>query len=161
MAVDIIFIVVFLSSISALWYLVSRRIPELNAVPDYVMSARFEEDSAKLRLFILHFKIFFREKRYKYIILNFLGKVVYKIHIFLLRFDNLVIVLLKKIRGNGNGGIINGWASGDKEYWEYLKKETPNESPFDDDNGAREIRVVNTHNYENAKAEKSADVAQR
>jgi hypothetical protein len=98
MILNIILAVVFLSSASYLWYRTSLKIPELVAIPDRVITARLEEDSASVRLFLLHFKASLREGRHKKLFWSFLEKSVYRIHILLLKADNGTVFLLKKIR---------------------------------------------------------------
>ena len=135
MTVDIILVVLFITSIFFLWYKVSQKIPELIAIPDQVITARFEEDSAKFRIFIVHLKSYYLEGRYKETFFRILGKALYRIHIIFLRLDNGVASLLKKIRarqevngGNGNG-VISPEILSDKtpesaQYWKGLKTES-------------------------------------
>jgi len=120
MIVDIILIAIFFTGALALWYLLSLKIPELVAIPDQVIAERLAEDSAKFRLFILNFKSFFREKRYKKLLLSFLGKLLYRFHIFILRVDNITVSLLKIMRENENNSL-NGISNGNSEYWNELR----------------------------------------
>lgn len=108
--IDIILVIIFIAGIVILWHRLSARIPELIAVPDQVITARLEEDSARVRLFIMHLKVYYREKRYEETFFRILGKAFYRVHIILLRLDNGAVNWLKKIRakqgvngGNGNG----------------------------------------------------------
>lgn len=119
MILDISLGLIFFASVFTLWYLVSIKIPELVAIPDQVIAERLAEDSAKFRLFILHFKSFFLEKRYKKILLNFLEKLLYRFHIFILRLDNITVSFLKTVRENGN---VNGATNGSSEYWNELRE---------------------------------------
>jgi len=111
MIIDITLALIFLVSLFTLWYRISIKIPELVAIPDEVITARLEENSARIRLFLLRFKIFYREGQYKIIFWKFLGKVLYRLHIILLRLDNGISAMLKRIRErgvhlNGNGGKL-------------------------------------------------------
>lgn len=121
MILDISLVLIFFASIFTLWYLVSIKIPELVAIPDQVIAERLAEDSAKFQLFILHFKSFFLEKRYKKLLLNFLEKLLYRFHIFILRLDNITVSFLKTVRENGNGNV-NGATNGSSEYWNELRE---------------------------------------
>lgn len=124
MPMDIALAIIFIASIVTLWYRISVKIPELIAIPDEVITARLEEDSAKLRLFLLHLKIFYREKRYEEIFWRILGKTLYKIHIGLMRLDNGMVNLLKRIRVHSTN--LNGKnRNGNGEYWKQLKEEPP------------------------------------
>lgn len=132
--IDIILVIIFIAGIVILWHRLSARIPELIAVPDQVITARLEEDSARVRLFIMHLKVYYREKRYEETFFRILGKAFYRVHIILLRLDNGVVNWLKKIRakqgvngGNGNGVLSSEILpkevqEGDK-YWKSLKNE--------------------------------------
>lgn len=138
MILNIILILLFFSCFFTLWYRVSLKIPELIAIPDQVITERLHEDSARLRFFILHLKIFYREGRHKDFLWKFLGKTLYKIHILVLRVDNGLVVLLKKMRVqalfNGNGN-----SNGSAEYWNKLKK-SPDE-PSLKNNRVQEVRI--------------------
>lgn len=98
MTIDIIFAISFVISVYLLWYRISIKIPQLIAIPDQVITERFHEDSAWLRLFILHIKLYYKEGKYKQVFWNFLGKTLYKLHLLLLRIDNNIVVFLKIIR---------------------------------------------------------------
>lgn len=129
MILDISLGIVFFVSVFTLWYLLSIKIPELVAIPDQVIAERLSEDSAKFRLFILHFKSFFLEKRYKRLLLNFLEKLLYRFHIFILRLDNITVSFLKMVRENGNGnGNTNGATNGSSEYWNELREKKSSSS---------------------------------
>jgi len=106
---DLLLIIVFIGSAGALWYRVSEKIPELVAIPDEVIVDRLHDDSARVRVFLLNLKHWWREEQYREPLWRFCEKVVYRLHIFLLRADNGMMALLKKVRslgglpGNGNG----------------------------------------------------------
>lgn len=120
MILDIFLVITFLASIATLWYRISIKIPELVAIPDEVITARLQEDSARARLFVLQLKKYWREEKYKEAFWKILGKTLYKFHIALLRTDNWTTVLLKHIRARG--AEINGNGSG--EYLKQLQQES-------------------------------------
>lgn len=126
MAIDISLGIVFLASIFILWYRVSLKIPELIAVPDQVITARFQEDSARLRLFVLHIKTYYKEEKYKPVFWKFIGKMIYRLHLILLKLDNGAVSLLKKVRAHGVAINGNGEGNGDSvikdgDYWQKLQ----------------------------------------
>ena len=101
MLITLVFGILFFGSCFALWYRISQKIPEVVAIHDDVITQRLHEDSARLRIFLLHFKTFYKEAYYHNVFWNFLGKIFYKLHIFVLRIDNSLIGVLKKIRIRG------------------------------------------------------------
>ena len=118
MMFDIILAILFVGSIGVVWYRISERIPELVAIPDEVIVERLHEDSARIRVFVLNLKLWWREKQYREPLWRICEKIVYRLHIFLMRADNGTVGLLKKVRmlgglPNGNG---NGNGSGKEPY---------------------------------------------
>ena len=98
-----------------LWRRISEKIPELVAIPDEVIVARLHEDSARVRIFLLHARTFWREPRYREAFWRFCEKTCYRIHIVFLKMDNGLMALAKKARGyagvaiaEGNGGEERG-----------------------------------------------------
>lgn len=134
MIITIFLALIFMSSAFALWYRVSGRLPELIAIPDQVITERLHEDSARIRLFALNFKTWYREQHYQELFWRVYAKVLYKLHIFLLRFDNTVVALLKGVRGAGK--ISNG--NGNDVYWKQLHQESTSPAK---DNRIREVRI--------------------
>lgn len=116
--IDITFVVIFLAGVLGLWYRVTQKIPELVAIPDQVIIEHLHEDSAKVRLFILHIKTFYQEAKYKEVFWKIVGKMLYKFHIVILRIDNSIVRALKKIK---TAGILNGNGNGNREYWKQLQ----------------------------------------
>jgi hypothetical protein len=136
MFIDLTLFMVFLASTFVLWYRVSLKIPQVVAIPDQVITERLHEDSAKLRLFILHIKTYYREGQYKPYLWNFLLKTLYRLHLVLLKTDNVLGSYLKSIRAKAEKeGILvvklnglpvppgNGSAK-DSEYWQKLQDQT-------------------------------------
>jgi len=100
------FLAIFFSgSIGFLWYRISEKIPELIAIPDEVIVARLHEDSARVRIFLLHARTFWREPRYREALWRFCEKIIQRTHILLMRMDNGLMSLLKKVRSYA--GIAN------------------------------------------------------
>lgn len=105
-----------MGSVFTLWYLISKKIPELVAIPDDVIARRLEEDSARVRVFLLRFKSFYTEGRIKEFFWSIVAKILHRTHIVLMRVDNGTVALLKRVRGNGNGsGKVSGMTVGEEE----------------------------------------------
>lgn len=124
MYIDILLGLVFFASLYLLWRSIMRKIPELAAIPDEEISVLLEENTAKLHWFILHifhFRIFYRERHYQDKFWNFSAKVIFKIHILILRLDNGLMSILKRIRTNREG-VEPGSIPGD--YIKQLSEET-------------------------------------
>ena len=130
MYIDILLGLVFIVSLYILWQRIAHKIPELAAIPDKEVSVLLEENTAKLHRFILHlfhFRIFYRERHYQDKFWSFAAKVIFKIHIFLLRLDNGLMSILKKMR-TSTEGMESGNMPG--EYTRHLPEEAglPDES---------------------------------
>ncbi len=119
--IDIVFVSLFFIGSFGLWYRITQKIPELVAIPDQVIVERLHEDSAKVRLFILHIKAFYKETKYKEVFWKIAGKALYKLHIAFLRIDNAIVRALKRIK---TAGIFNenGNGNGSGEYWKQLQE---------------------------------------
>ena len=104
MFLNVILAILFVGSVGALWGRISEKIPELVAIPDEVIVARLREDSARIRIFFLHFKSFWREGRYKDVFRKFCEKIFYRTHIILMRLDHRVMSMRVKIHANGGNG---------------------------------------------------------
>ncbi len=117
MIIDVIFAIIFLASIVTLWYRVSVKIPELVAIPDMVITERLQQDSAKMRLFLLRLKSLYHERRITETFYRFLAKILYRLHIMILRLDNSLVSYLKKMHSKG------AFTNGNGEYWRKLHSE--------------------------------------
>ena len=125
MLFDFFLAAVFMVSASALWYLVSLKIPELVAISDSVIVERLHEDSARVRIFLLHFKTFYRQGLHWVWLRKLCEKVCHRLHIFLLRADNAVVALLRRIRTGGDLDkvVSSGALSVKEEYWFQLRQD--------------------------------------
>ncbi len=128
MIFDSILIGVFFVSSITLWYRLSQRIPELVAVPDEVVHAYIHEEISRRRSMVVSLiRAWYHDKSYREVFLHFCGKLLYKFHIILLKADNAVVGILKKVRVNGfaaaasNG--VNGGGSPERSetYWKDLR----------------------------------------
>lgn len=134
MIIDVILGLIFISSTFALWYSVSEKLPQLIAIPDRVITERFHEDSARLRLFILNIKTWYREQQHQEALWRIYIKILYRLHIFLMRLDNGIVELLKGVREGEK--LTSGNGSGD--YWKQLQQDPISTTK---DNRIREVRV--------------------
>ena len=107
---------IFLASTFFFWYRVSQRIPELVVLPEEVISAHLQQESAKFRLILLHFRTFLKGRHYRTFFANIWGKFLYRCHIALLKLDNVLIRALQRIRERGV--FING-----NDYWKQLRSD--------------------------------------
>ena len=98
MLFNLVLILTGITSGIALWYLISQKIPELVAIPDEVIVHRLHEDSAQIRVFLLGFRRAWREREHHQIFLRYSEKALYRAHILMLRADNGMVALLKKVR---------------------------------------------------------------
>lgn len=107
MLIDITLIFLFVAATATVWYFVSLKIPELVAIPDEVINERLAEDSARFRLITVNIKGFYRQRGYLLLLLQFLVKILHKLHIVFLKIDNRVVSLLKRIREKNSGMVGN------------------------------------------------------
>ena len=134
MLFDLFLAFIFVGSATALWYYLSLKIPELVAVSDAVIVERFHEDSARIRIFLLHAKVFYREDRHWAWLWKATEKICHRIHIFLLRADNRIVGYLAKIRSRSGAGISASSAdepvappAPTREFWASLREGKPAE----------------------------------
>jgi hypothetical protein len=105
MLFNIFLSVSLVGSLALLWRRMSEKIPELVAIPDDVIVARLHEDSARVRIFLLHVRTFWREPRYRRAFWRFLEKICYRTHIVFLKMDNGLMALVKKSRAHAGEAI--------------------------------------------------------
>lgn len=95
--------IVFVGSGALVCVRISRKFPHLASIPDHVITERLHRNATKFRLFLIHFKSFYKEEFFHDLLRVNASKICYKIHILLMRMDNGVVRLLRKVRVNGNG----------------------------------------------------------
>lgn len=107
MYIDILLALILVGSAYMLWRRVSEKIPDLELISDQDLSVLLEENTAKLQRFFLHlfhFRSFYRERHYHERFWSVVTKLLFKAHILLLRVDNGIIRLMKRMR---EGNAIN------------------------------------------------------
>lgn len=132
MIFDITSLVIFCTSAIALWFRLSQKVPELVAIPDALIQQQLQEESAKLHLIILNFRTFWKERHFLDILLQFAAKLLYKIHIGLLRIDNRLVSLLQRMR-------VHGAFENKIDYWKQLQQD---ETAFKREVHEPEITVI-------------------
>jgi len=83
------------------WRRISEKIPDLELIPDQSISVLLEENTAKIQklfLHLFHFRSFYRERHYHEKTRLVVSKLLFKTHIAMLRFDNRIIRLMKRMR---------------------------------------------------------------
>ena len=98
MLFDATLILISAASGITLWYRISQKIPQLVAIPDEIIIDRLHEDSARVRVFLLSFRRYWREREHHQMLLRYAEKALYKLHIFMLKADNRLVLLVKKVR---------------------------------------------------------------
>ncbi|MEK7560881.1 MAG: hypothetical protein AAB539_02895 [Patescibacteria group bacterium] len=98
MILDFAFGLTFLGALSFLAGRITPKLRELGAVPEETIVMRLHENPSKARLFLLHFKTLYQKRYHHLLFLNFLGKAAHRLHIRLLRLDNGIVRLVKRIR---------------------------------------------------------------
>ena len=98
MILDIVFGVTFLGSFSFCGVQLSKKIAGVRATPEELIFERLHENPSKLRLLLIHFRTFYRERYHIVAFWNMIGKSVYRTHILLMRVDNYSMKLLRWIR---------------------------------------------------------------
>ncbi len=127
--IDITLGLIFLVSLSVLWFKVSEKIPKLSLVPDSLISQSFKRDSAKIRLFLLHLKSFYKEKYYRDIFFDFLGKTLHRLHIVIMRLDNIVVSFVKRMKVKGSVGSITVDSRTTPSFNSFLQREEVKTEP--------------------------------
>lgn len=106
MILNVFLAILAIAGAGILWHRISHKIPELVAIPDEVIITRLNDDSAQVRIFLLHLRTFWREPRYQEAFWRFCEKMLYRAHIVLMRTDNGLAVLLRRVRNHA--GVAAG-----------------------------------------------------
>ncbi|MBI2055940.1 MAG: hypothetical protein HYT37_00985 [Candidatus Sungbacteria bacterium] len=102
MIIEILLGTIFITSTGVLMFLLSQKLSELVAIPDHVITEHIKVDATKFQLFLLHFKSFFRDGRYKDVFGRFAGKFLHRLHIVLMKIDYAITERLRFIRMRQN-----------------------------------------------------------
>ena len=98
MIIDIALLLVLVAGVAALIFFVSRKIPQLVAISDEVIRERLAEDSARFRFIAVNLRELYRQRGYLLLFLQFLGKILHRVHILFLKIDNKVVLMLRRVR---------------------------------------------------------------
>lgn len=108
MYIDILLVLAFSMSAYFLWQRISKKIPELTLIPDQDLSILLEQNTEKFQRFLLHvfhFRLFYRERHYHEKARLLIAKMLYRLHIAILRLDNRMILVIKRIRMKNEMGV--------------------------------------------------------
>ena len=101
MYIDILLALASIISSYMLWQRLADKIPELTLVPDQSLAELLEENTAKFQKFFLHlfhFRSFYRERHYHEKVRRLTAKFLYRVHIGILRMDNVILRMMKRMR---------------------------------------------------------------
>ena len=98
---DILSGILFLASGVFLWRFVRDRIPQALAIPDETILERFREDAKKNRLWTLPLKVLYEEVHFWKFLRLYRARMLYRIHIRLLRLDNRVLAKYNRLKSEG------------------------------------------------------------
>ncbi|MEK7541755.1 MAG: hypothetical protein AAB533_02820 [Patescibacteria group bacterium] len=159
MLFDLTLIAAGVSSSAVLWYRVSQKIPELVAISDDIIIDRLHEDSARVRVFILNARRYWRQREHHQFLLRHTDRALHRLHIMMMRADNGVVAFHKKVRvllGETNG--VNG-AIGTSEVGPLSQPDPPSAmTPSPSHPRVSEVRRKRTHR---AAPDEGAGVTQR
>ena len=149
MYIDILLALAFIISTYVLWRRISDKIPELIMIPDQNLSALLEENTAKFQVFLVHlfhFRSFYRSRHYHEKVRLFGAKLLYRIHIAVLRLDNRIILVLKRMRTGSEAAMVPG-----KDNREYAVPVQEAEMPVSEKvNQVQEVRPRRRVSFANA-----------
>jgi hypothetical protein len=94
--------VLFLGTGYLLWGFLREKVPQALLIPDGVIFERYSEDVRKNKLWILPLKVFSGEIQYGEFFRQYSAKILYRIHISLLRMDNRIFATYNKVRSPGD-----------------------------------------------------------
>ena len=142
MYIDIFLAVVFAIGICVFWRRISEKIPDLRLIPDQDLSILLEENTAKIQRFFLHifhFRSFYRERHYHEKFWSVVTKFLFRLHILLLRADNGIMRLMKRMRASNEMEIEHRHDT--KEYFSQLHEHSSSSSVPEKTNRVQEVRT--------------------
>jgi len=93
--------ILFLASGVFLWRFLRERIPQALAIPDEIILERFREDAKKNRLWTLPLKVLYEEVHFWKFLRLYWARILYRIHIRLLRLDNRILAKYNRLKNEG------------------------------------------------------------
>lgn len=156
MYIDILLALACVLSFYVLWRRVSEKMPELELIPDQDLSVLLEENTEKLQRFFLHifhFRSFYRNRHYHEKLRSFATKLLLKAHILVLRIDNCLVGLMKRLRAESIAQVEQ--AADRKEYLiEASEREKPN---MESVNRVEEVRPARRARFAHSLASSGAE----
>lgn len=142
MYIDILLGLVLAIGIYIFWRRISEKIPDLKLIPDQDLSVLLEENTAKIQRFFLHifhFRSFYRERHYHERFWSIATKFLFRLHIFLLRADNGIMRLMKRMRMSNGMEIEQRHDT--KEYFSQLQERPSSPQVTEKTNRMQEVRT--------------------
>src|SRR3989338_2435693 len=93
--------ILFLASGVFLLRFLRERIPQALAIPDEIILERFREDAKKNRLWTLPLKVLYEEVHFWKFLRLYWARILYRIHIRLLRLDNRILAKYNRLKNEG------------------------------------------------------------
>lgn len=129
MTIDILLGLIFVSSGIILWSRIARKMPEVAMIPHTVITEQLATSRRRFHivlLHILHFRTLYREHHYQDRFWQIIAKIVYRMHILLLRMDNRLVGILRRVRAAPE---VESKGEMGENYWRDLKvrEEIPRE----------------------------------
>lgn len=107
MTIDITLVIIFSASLSFVIYKASLKVPALVLIPDEVISERLRSDAAPLLKVLIRLRDLYRAHQIQTAFWKVVGKTLHRLHIVLMRTDNMVVSRLKKIREENGSAAVN------------------------------------------------------
>lgn len=121
MTIDILLGLMFVSSGIILWSRIARKLPEVAMIPHTVITEELATSRRRFHiviLHILHFRTLYQGRHYQDRFWQVIAKMVYRVHILLLRMDNSLVNVLRRVRAvsEAESKVETG-----ENYWKGLK----------------------------------------
>lgn len=107
---DVLSGILFFASGVFLWRFVREKIPQALLIPDETILERFREDAKKNRLWTLPLKVLYEEVHFWKFLRLYRARMLYRIHIRLLRLDNRVLAKYNRLKNEGEEGADDSMA---------------------------------------------------
>src|SRR3989344_8847141 len=99
---DVLAGVVFVASGFYLWRFLRVHMPMAREIPDELILEWFREDAKKHKLWTLPLRPLYEKVKYREFFRTYRGRLLYRMHIGLLRLDNRIIAKYNQVRRTGS-----------------------------------------------------------
>lgn len=107
MVFNLVLALTFFASAAFFWRRVSRRLPDLRVIPEEAIARRLHHGTPRWYAAALRCRKLAEPRALKDFGAKFAGKILQRFHIILMRLDNGVVELTRRVRG-ANGVSVNG-----------------------------------------------------